>query len=164
PDGTTDQIESHNNVVLTNLAQAVPYGCVNPFGSLTYLVGPPKPNRLQTFGIDDPTGSVAPGAFTFILVSDRASNAMPCGVTFDNVHTGRLNELLVDLPYALSLSPPILGEIWTGPGVPALASVRIPPDNLLNGTSLYVQGFLVNPVAPDGRRLALTDGMELRIR
>lgn len=164
PDGLTDQIEAHNNVVLTNLPQVVPFGCINPEGSLTHISGTPKPNQLQTLGIDDPTGSVAPGALTYLLASTQPDRNMPCGTSFQTLGTSRPFELLLDVEAALALSDPIPGPTWTGPGTPAQLSARIPADATLQGTSLYLQGYLVNPGAGAGRRLALTDGLELRIR
>lgn len=164
PSGTTDQIESHNNVVLTNLPQVVPYGCANPFGSLTAISGTPKPNQLMTFGVDDPTGSVAAGALSFLLISDSPDPAYPCGTLFGTNGTPNPVELLLNTESALALSPPIPGPSWTGPGTPAQINLRIPPDATLKGTSIYLQGYLAKPNGPVGRRLALTDGLELRVR
>ena len=164
PAGTTDQIESHNNVILTNLPQVVPFGCLNPAGSLTHISGTPKPNQLMTVGVDDPTGSVAAGALSFLLVSDTPDPALPCGTVFGSSGSSSGFELLVDLNRALAFGPPIPGGVWTTPGVPAQISARLPADPNLKGTSLYIQGYLTNASAPAGRRLALTDGLELRIR
>jgi hypothetical protein len=74
---------------------------------------------------------------------------------------GAVGELLLDPSVApLRIAR---GQPWTGPGVPARVSVRLPSDAGLLGVPLYLQGRLLDPTPGAPVRIGLADGVRLRL-
>ncbi|MEW6072789.1 MAG: hypothetical protein AB1726_09390 [Planctomycetota bacterium] len=141
------------------------YGCGgNPAGSLVVLGGMPRPGQSMVLGLDNPLGTMNPGALAFGFFSLAPDAAYPCGTMvpgFGMAGGGAAGELLI------SVVPPdpaltIVGFPWGGVGQPAWVNVAIPNDSALLGLQVYGQGLLLDPSRP-AYKCGLTEGIELVI-
>ena len=141
-----------------------PYGCgVNPADSLVHLGGDAVLGDTLVLGLDNPLGTQAPGALTFLAVASLPDPAFPCGTLVPGLgmaSAGALGELLVQPGPGVLVQP---GAPWTGAGAPAPVDLAIPADLAFLGVRVYAQGMLVDPVAPLGVDLALTTAYALTL-
>ena len=148
------------------IAEIVPYGCgVNPPGSLTVVSGLPQIGTTVVLGLDNPLGTQAPGSLPFLGLATAPDPAFPCGTPipgFGMSGTGAVGELLLSLtgpnPFQVIAAGP-----WLGAGLPADASVPIPPDPVYAGLSVFAQGVLLDPSPAAPVKIGLTTSLELRI-
>ena len=143
----------------------VPYGCdAMAVASLTLLEGAPTPGDTMTFGVDDPTGALTPGAaLSFVAVAQQPDPGYPCGTPMIGWSpNGATAELLVPLQSPMLLGPILTGPAWQGVGQPSAVPLELPLVCSLIGNVLYAQGVLVDPAYPGGATIALTNGLELR--
>ena len=138
------------------------YGCgTNPVGSLSVLSGEPRLGTQIVFGLDNPLGTMAPGSLSVLSVALAPDPGFPCGTplpTWGMDPTLGVGELLI------VLTPPDFllrfnGTAWSGPGSPAQVTVPLPPLPALSGTTVYVQGVLIDPTAGGLVPRGLTDGL-----
>ena len=141
-------------------------GCgTNPVDSLAVVSGAPAAGTTLSLGLDNPLGTQAAGALTFLALTIGADPAYPCGSPVPGVGMsgpGATGELLISTsgpnPFAV-----LSGEIWGGSGFPAIYSMPIPTDPVLAGVSVFAQGLIWDPAAIGGVELGLTDGLQLLI-
>jgi len=150
-------------LVFTSLgpaAEAIRFGCgTNPPDSIAVTGGLPIPGRTVTVELSDPSGTMGTPSQVLLYLTELPDPAHPCGTILAGQGLsapGARGERLVDW------SPPSLlrvlhGAPWTGS--PVLFQVRIPNDPARIGTSLFLQGKLIDA----GGRVGLTDAVELRI-
>lgn len=138
------------------VASATPYGS-NPAGSLAVVSGVPKTGTLFQVGVDDPTGTVAPGSIPFIAISlSQTSISLPgWGLG------GPTGELLIDT------NPPnpvfqFQGSPWMGAG-PVVFNLPVPNQKNLIGQTFYMQGLLFDGTQPAGQQQKLTGALELYV-
>lgn len=138
------------------------YGCgPNPVGSMRVLSGTGAVGTTITFGLDNPLGTQAAGASTLLIASISSTPSFPCGVRAPRLGMdwqGAPGELLVNLLLGNRLVTRS-GPAWTGPGAPAAVAVPIPNDPSLVGYTFYAQGALIDPLAPRGYRIGLTEAV-----
>jgi PKD repeat protein len=142
-----------------------PMGCgVNPPGSFQVLSGAPRLGATLVLGIDNPLGTQSPGSVPYVLASFTSDARFPCGslrAGFGMAGPGASGELLLDPTRPLFRKA--TGAPWTTPGVPARVSFRIPASTTLLGTSLHLQGRLLDATPGAPVPIALTDGVRLTI-
>jgi hypothetical protein len=130
----------------------------NPAGSFSVWSGLPSLGSQVTFGVADPTGTLAAGSLPLVLRSfERQPHA--CGVSLPGYGLGGPGA------WILWREPGVLhslaGPPWPGPGRPSQVSLPVPNLPALLGASLYVQGLLIDRSQPPRIRLGLTEGREL---
>ncbi len=142
-----------------------PMGCgLNPAGSLQVLSGAPRLGTTLVLGLDNPLGTQSPGSIPYVLASRSADALFPCGTPragFGMGGLGASGELLLD-PRA-PLFRKTMGAPWQGPGQPAAVTFRIPRSVSLLGTSLYLQGRLLDATPGALVPVGLTDGVKLTL-
>lgn len=141
------------------------YGCgVNPAGSMQVLSGTPRLGATVVLGLDDPTGTAAPGAIPLVVHSRAPHANYPCGgllPTFGGA--GGAGELLISFARGDLILPSAMGAPWTGPGNPAPVAVVIPNDCTLVGESVYAQGMLFDGAPAPFFRIVLTEAVRLDV-
>lgn len=127
-------------------ARVVLYGrCADGADSLA-VVGEPLVGGTLAFVLDDPTGRLAPGAHSLLVVAAAPDPAFPGGSPLPPV-----GELLVDVGSIEDLRP---GTPWNGPLDPARVELPVPLVHAFVGRVFYCQGLLVDREPPG--RAALT--------
>ena len=139
------------------------FGCGgNPAGSLTVLGGEPKLGQAMVFGLDNPLGTMNPGALSFGFFSLAPDPGYPCGTTlpgFGMAGGGAAGELLIGVvPPDPSLV--LAGYAWGGVGQPGWLNLVIPNDTNLMGLLVFGQGLLLDPSTPTNK-FGLTEGVEI---
>jgi hypothetical protein len=164
PAGTRQTIHAHGNTLLQTVASIIGYGCgVNPANSLTVIGGRPRLGEEVVFGLDDPTGTLAPGALAYLHSSLAPDPAVPCGTTIQLPGLPGTGEGLISLAAGDLLETILAPGVWAGPGYPLPCAYPVPLDGSLVGISVYCQGVLIDATGGPGARLVLTDAAELRI-
>jgi len=139
------------------------FGCgPNPIGSMRVLAGDGAIGTTLELGLDNPLGTQSPGAATTLILS-TTNLGFPCGVVGRRLGMdwdGAVGEILVSVIQANRLAT-LIGPAWSGSGVPASVPVPIPNDAQLIGLTFYAQGALIDPLAPAGYRLGLTEAVEV---
>jgi hypothetical protein len=158
-------------VVFGRKSVVQPLGCGhNPEGSLAVIGGFPSIGATLQLGVDDPTGTIAPGTVPALWVSTHATNFYPCGRIAPAKGIGGVGEMLVDLHRDRALVWLQPGAPWTGPGSPVSIPVAIPHDSALIGRSLYAQAAFIEMTPPTGPgslgriRFGLTNGLEIWVQ
>jgi PKD repeat protein len=140
------------------------YGCgTNPAGSMLVLSGTASLGSTFVLGLDNPLGTQAPNAKTFLFFAYGPDPSFPCGFLVPNFGMsgpGAAGELLLDLALFDSLLA-IFGPPWQGLGMPAAFPLSVPNDPTLLGHPLYSQGILIDSSALFGVKFALTDAVEI---
>ena len=106
---------------------------------------------------------ISPTTSPTLLLSLAPDLHFPCGTPAENLGMagpGRPGEWLVR---RVAADPVMIlhGTPWSSAGSSARVNLPIPLDPSLLGTSLYVQGFLLDPAQTFGVRVGLTDAMKL---
>lgn len=165
PPGTRQTITAHGNVLLQYTPAVIQYGCgLNPPDTLTILNGQPRLGQNLVLGIDQPAGAlIRPGALAYLHTSLAPDPAIPCGTPLHLPGMQAPGEGLVSLMPGELLKPVQGSGMWGGHGNPVPCAYPIPNDPVLVGLSIYCQGALIDLAGGAGARVALTDGVELRI-
>ncbi|MCA9322010.1 MAG: hypothetical protein KDB53_14810 [Planctomycetes bacterium] len=118
--------------------------------------GSAQSGSFLLLGVDDPSGSVAPGAMSTLAFSLQPENGFPTGTPVVGPFVvGGVSEILI------SLTPPPI-EItsllpWNGPGFPVPYLINVAPDPVFQGVAVYAQGVLVSATP----QVFLTDALQL---
>ena len=140
-------------------AAVVPYGCgVNPAGSLT-ATGVPALGTTLDVHLHNPLGTQASGSLAALTGNLIADAAFPCGTVlpgFGMAGGGAPGELLVGLG-----GPAVSVGAWTGS--PVSYSIPIANDSGLIGTSVFVQGVILDFTPGAGAPIGLTEALELQV-
>ncbi len=154
--------DGSEGLFVLRIHQGIPYGCeINVRGSLSLLDGNPAVGESFDLGVDNPLGTQAPGATSFLMLSLLPDPAFPCGTVlpgFGMQSASAPGELLIS-----PLVPPLVGPPWQGPAQPAPFSIAIPARPTLVGIDVFVQGALFDPTGRGGVGLGLTNALKLRI-
>jgi PKD repeat protein len=151
------------------------YGCgVNPSGTLVVLAGEPTIGTTLTLGVENPLGTQARGARTFLMVSAAPDPLYPCGSLrqgWGMTAPGAAGEFLLWSPSGAAMGSahvPLAGELqlvvgpaWAGVGFPAPIDLAIADELGLAGTTIYAQGLLLDPLGTFGVVRALTEAREI---
>jgi PKD repeat protein len=142
------------------------FGCgVNPAGSLLLVAGAPSLGHSFTMGVDNPLGTQASGARTFLFFGYDPDPAYPCGTLvagFGMNGPGANGEVLLDVT-TLDTTLTALGPLWQGPGTPAEIALAVPVDPTTLGAKVYLQGLLIDPSAAYGVKFGLTEAAEVTV-
>ena len=134
-------------------------------GRLACHSGSASIGDTAVLGIDNPLGTQASGALTFLFVSALPDPGYPAGTLIPGYGmsgAGANGELLI------SIAPPdpalaLTGPVWTGAGNPAPISVNIPNDPGLIGMEAYGQGLILDPSVAFGVKFGLTEGVVFQV-
>jgi hypothetical protein len=143
-------------------AAVLRYGCdVNPPASMTVLSGLPRLGGRVVLGIDNPYGTQAAGSLPLLYVASTPAPGFPCGARVPFGMRGPSEVLVSTAPGAFVTA--VSGPPWSGPGTPAPIALDVPQESALLGISGFAQGVLFDASAPAGRRVGLTDAVEIRV-
>jgi len=126
--------------------------------------GEPRIGSSIVFAVDNPHGTQAAGATTYLKSARAPDSNYPCGRWLDNygmAFAGAQGEILV------RTSPPPITRVGTpfgGAGNPGTVTFSIPNNIGLIGVSLYSQGLIVDYSAALGVRFGVTDALEYQLR
>ncbi len=156
-------VNAAQDLRLRAAAAVTAYGCgTNPAGSLVVVSGAPSLGASFVLGLDDPVGTLGAGSLSLLVLAGEPDPAYPCGTPWPKGGLAALDadgELLLDLGTA---APVLLGPPWS-PGVPATFQLAVPAQCQLVGRVLWAQGALVDPNAPGGAKVGLTEGARIAI-
>lgn len=143
-------------------AEVLPLGCpgTNPPESLAVRSGIPALGTTVTFGLADPTGTLAPGSATRLFVADTR-HPHACGFRLGNFGLGGRGYWLLGSGPTASLG--VNGAPWPGAGRVGEASLALPSNAALVGLSFYAQGVLIDRSSPGLLRLGVTEARELHV-
>ncbi len=140
-------------------------GCgINPEATLVRVSGDASIANVLVLGIDDPTGTITPGAIPILAVSSYPPPGAPCGPRFPNwgMHgPGAVGEILVSLAFPDPFITRYPKELWTTPGVPVEIALFIPNVPSIVGENFFLQGVLVDTSDTSGIARGVTLGYEL---
>ena len=132
--------------------------------TLTVISGTPELGQVLRFGIDNPHGTQAAGSMTSLRIAFAAQPTYPCGLMFPNYgmeYAGASGEVMLTLfPSPLSFA----GTAFGGAGVPGVVTLPIPTDPSYVGMRAFCQGVIIDPIAAQGVRFGVTDGLEFVLR
>jgi hypothetical protein len=141
------------------------YGCgVNPPDSLVAAYGEPALGTQMVFEVDNPFGTQAFASLAYLVVSTSPDAAFPCGTPVPGWGMGgpgAVGEVLVGLHPGGAAPAVTFGGLWVAPGVPAVSLVPMPVATHLVGSSVFVQGVLVDPAPLASVPIGLTNALEL---
>ncbi|MEQ1895010.1 MAG: PKD domain-containing protein, partial [Planctomycetota bacterium] len=154
-----------NFVTVLDPDALVAMGCgINPAGSFRLVSGAPRLGSTLVVALDNPLGTQASGAASFVHSSWSGPVNFPCGALRPGLGmggSGASGEFLLDA--AAPLARIYSGAAWLGPGQPANVTLRLPAQSSLAGRYLYLQGRLVDSTPGAPVRIGLTDGLRLRL-
>ena len=166
--GRTDTVVVEGAVVVQDgSSDFIRLGCgTNPVDSFSVQSGEPVIGTSIVFGIDNPYGTQPAGSSTAVAYAFSPDANYPCGRLvpgFGQSGPGALGEILISLvaPNPVRISN---GSSYGGPGQPGLSTLTIPNNVSLIGTTVYVQGFVVDNTGTSGIARGLTDALEFTFR